>query len=91
MAQTHVAKNSSPLKRPQVRSVQRHRLVASRVAILPPGTYTDPGQPGLQLRIRANRFASVLSQLFRWGIHRRIVEDSQFGRRLETSIANSPT
>jgi integrase len=27
-------------------------------------------------RIMANRLASVLGQLFRWGIHRRIVEDS---------------
>ena len=32
---------------------QPHRLVASRVAVLPPGTYTDPGQTGLQLRVRA--------------------------------------
>lgn len=29
------------------------RLVATRVATLPPGTYTDPGQTGLQLRVRA--------------------------------------
>jgi hypothetical protein len=186
MTQTHVAKNSSPHELPQVRSVQRDRLVASRLAILPPGTYTDPSQPGLHLRVRANsrgttrswlyrlgfrgeesrlllghfpqtplevarsavrnyqqeearqgidprragarrrqersgrgrdartitsvelvevldkvvdrgskgmanRLASALSQLFRWRIHRRIVEDSQFGIGLETSIAIGPT
>jgi integrase len=32
-----------------------HRLNASQVAALPPGTYTDPGQTGLQLRVRAKR------------------------------------
>ena len=31
---------------------QPFRLVASRVHTLPPGTYTDPGQTGLQLRVR---------------------------------------
>lgn len=31
------------------------RLVATRVASLPEGTYTDPGQTGLQLRVRAKR------------------------------------
>ena len=31
---------------------QPHRLVAARAASLPPGTYTDPGQTGLQLRVR---------------------------------------
>lgn len=31
------------------------RLVSTRVASLPPGTYTDPGQTGLQLRVRAKR------------------------------------
>jgi integrase len=34
---------------------QPQRLVASRVATLPLGTYTDPGQTGLQLRVRGKR------------------------------------
>lgn len=34
---------------------QPHRLVAARVASLKPGTYTDPGQTGLQLRVRQKR------------------------------------
>ena len=29
------------------------RFVSTRVSTLPPGTYTDPGQTGLQLRVRA--------------------------------------
>ena len=36
----------------KVDTKQPFRLVASRVASLPPGTYTDPGQTGLQLRVR---------------------------------------
>src|SRR5690348_7867438 len=28
------------------------RFTATRVPTLPPGTHTDPGQPGLQLRVR---------------------------------------
>lgn len=31
------------------------RLVATRVATLPDGTYTDPGQTGLQLRVRTKQ------------------------------------
>ena len=31
------------------------RLVSTRAATLPPGVYTDPGQTGLQLRVRATR------------------------------------
>jgi integrase len=33
-------------------SVSRGRLVSTRVSTLPDGTYTDPGQTGLQLRVR---------------------------------------
>lgn len=39
-----------PVTREQYR---RRRLVTSRVFTLPPGTYTDPGQAGLQLRVRS--------------------------------------
>ena len=35
------------------------RLTANRVAALPPGTYTDPGQKGLQLRVRARAGGKV--------------------------------
>lgn len=34
---------------------QPQRLVSTRVASLSPGTYTDPGQTGLQLRVRQKR------------------------------------
>jgi integrase len=34
---------------------KNQRLVSTRVATLAPGTYTDPGQTGLQLRVRAKR------------------------------------
>jgi len=37
------------------RTQRPQRLVATRVATLPEGTYTDPGQTGLQLRVRAKR------------------------------------
>jgi len=37
------------------RTTQPPRLNASQVAGLDPGTYTDPGQTGLQLRVRAKR------------------------------------
>ena len=39
-------------KRTQAESQGSRRLVATRVATLAPGTYTDPGQTGLQLRVR---------------------------------------
>jgi integrase len=40
-------------KRTQNRAKSLKRLVATRVATLPDGTYTDPGQTGLQLRVRS--------------------------------------
>lgn len=42
------------------------RLVATRVATLPPGTYTDPGQTGLQLRVRQNRAGASRTWLLRF-------------------------
>lgn len=39
-------------RREQKERTQPPRLVPTRVAALPPGTYTDPGQTGLQLRVR---------------------------------------
>src|SRR4249919_2885728 len=42
------------------------RFVASRVGSLPPGTYTDPGQPGLQLRVCSNAAGTTRSWLFRF-------------------------
>lgn len=38
---------------------QAQRLVATRIPTLPPGTYTDPGQTGLQLRVREKRDGSA--------------------------------
>jgi integrase len=35
------------------KGIGQGRLVSTRVATLPDGTYTDPGQTGLQLRVRA--------------------------------------
>lgn len=45
---------------------QPHRLVATRVAALPPGTYTDPGQTGLQLRVREKRGGASRTWLLRF-------------------------
>ncbi|HEY1891978.1 MAG TPA: tyrosine-type recombinase/integrase [Steroidobacteraceae bacterium] len=45
---------------------QPQRLVASRVAALPPGTYTDPGQTGLQLRVREKRGGASRTWLLRF-------------------------
>jgi integrase len=45
---------------------QPHRLVATRVASLPPGTYTDPGQTGLQLRVRDKRGGPSRTWLLRF-------------------------
>jgi integrase len=45
------------------------RLVATRVATLPPGTYTDPGQTGLQLRVRATSHGPARSWLHRFKFH----------------------
>lgn len=42
------------------------RLVATRVASLPEGTYTDPGQTGLQLRVRTKRNGSSRTWLLRF-------------------------
>ncbi len=41
------------------------RLVASMVGTLPPGDYTDPATPGLQLRVRTKR-----DGFSRTGLHR---------------------
>jgi integrase len=43
-----------------------HRLVATRVAILGPGTYTDPGQTGLQLRVYRKRSGFTRTWLLRF-------------------------
>lgn len=40
--------------------------MSTRVSTLPPGTYTDPGQPGLQLRVRANSNGTTRSWLLRF-------------------------
>ena len=45
---------------------QPQRLVATRVATLPPGTYTDPGQTGLQLRVREKRGGASRTWLLRF-------------------------
>lgn len=45
---------------------QPQRLVANRVATLPPGTYTDAGQTGLQLRVRARRTGHSRAWLLRF-------------------------
>jgi integrase len=55
-----------PPQATQHRKVRPSRLVSSRVATLPPGTYTDPGQPGLQLRVRSTEARSARSWLFRF-------------------------
>jgi integrase len=51
----------------QVLSLAR-RLTATRVLALPPGTYTDPGQAGLQLRVRATRHGPTRTWLLRFKI-----------------------
>lgn len=51
--------------RPATRSAPP-RLVATRVATLPPGTYTDPGQTGLQLRVRSKAGGFSRSWLLRF-------------------------
>ncbi len=48
------------------RQTQPQRMVATRVATLPPGTYTDPGQTGLQLRVRAKRGGASRTWLLRF-------------------------
>lgn len=45
---------------------QAQRLVATRVATLPQGTYTDPGQTGLQLRVRMKRGGASRTWLLRF-------------------------
>ena len=45
---------------------QPHRLVAARAASLPPGTYTDPGQTGLQLRVHEKRGGASRTWLLRF-------------------------
>lgn len=45
---------------------QPQRLVAARVASLEPGTYTDPGQTGLQLRVRQKRTGFSRTWLLRF-------------------------
>jgi integrase len=42
------------------------RLVTTRVATLPPGTYTDPAQAGLQLRVRATSRGTTRGWLHRF-------------------------
>jgi integrase len=42
------------------------RLVATRVATLPQGTYTDPGQTGLQLRVHTKRNGTSRTWLLRF-------------------------
>lgn len=45
------------------------RLVATMLAILPPGDHTDPATPGLQLRVRAKRdgFSRTWLLRYQWG------------------------
>lgn len=45
---------------------QPQRLVAARAATLPPGTYTDPGQTGLQLRVREKHGGASRTWLLRF-------------------------
>ncbi len=55
---------------------QAARFVASRLATLPAGTYTDPGQPGLQIRVRVTAQGGTRSWLFRFqfrGLESRIL------------------
>jgi integrase len=42
------------------------KLTATRVATLPPGTYTDPGQAGLQLRVHQKRNGTSRTWLLRF-------------------------
>ena len=53
-------------RRTQAGSQGSRRLVATRVATLAPGTYTDPGQTGLQLRVREKTGGSSRTWLLRF-------------------------
>lgn len=49
-------KRTQPTRPRKIRQgVGAQRLVSTRVATLPDGTYTDPGQTGLQLRVRSKQ------------------------------------
>jgi len=62
---TDTVTTNLPPKRPRSRRGGA-RFVSSRIGTLPSGTYTDPAQPGLQLRVRTTKRHIIGSWLHRF-------------------------